>query len=723
MVAKVLVELSTRTVDKTFDYLVPESFLSSIQVGCRVVVPFGKQELEGFVLELTEKKEIEELKEMIDISYEVVLNQELLNLGKWLQKKTLSTLISCYQVMLPKALKADKDVNMKIQYDTYLVFGEVPFDTETGNKMQKEIVAKVQTLGKVSKKELNLISSSSVKTLTKKGILKEVQEEKYRLQEKIEKVEKHPLTWEQKRVVDTVLSKKDEFVPYLLHGVTGSGKTEVYMEIIEHQIRSGKSAIVLVPEISLTPQMVKRFKGRFGSIVAILHSRLSEGEKYDEYRKIARGEVSIVIGARSAVFAPLTKIGAIIIDEEHTSSYHQERDPRYSAIDVAMERGKTHQCPVILGSATPTLETYARAKKGVYQLLELPHRVNNRSLPSISVVDLNEEKKNGNLYFSKTLLDKIKERLEKKEQVLLLLNRRGYASYITCSNCGYVYKCPNCDITLTYHKTNQMLRCHYCGYATKKDTLCPSCHQEAIKDLGLGTEKVEEELRKLFDGVRVVRMDFDTTSKKGSHAKILEDFGQGKYDILLGTQMIAKGLDFPNVTLVGVISADTSLNIPDFRSSEATFQLLDQVAGRSGRGEKEGEVVIQTFNPEHYAIFYAKNHDYIGFYQEEMKIRKMLKYSPYYYMALIKISSKDYEVARKESNLIASVLKKKLTSSILLGPTTASMFRVNNVYHFQIIIKYKKEDFLYPTLESMLKYYGANRNVSISIDFNPTSFL
>lgn len=723
MVAKVLVELSTRTVDKTFDYLVPEKFLSSIQVGCRVIVPFGKQKLEGFVLELTDKQEKEELKEIIDVSYEVVLNQELLNLGKWLQKETLATLISCYQVMLPKALKADKDVNMKIQYDSFLVLGDVPFDLDTGNSTQKEIVLQVEKLGKVSKKDLNVISSSSVKTLVKRGVLQEVLEERYRLQDEVEMATAHPLTWEQKRVVETVLSKKDEFIPYLLHGVTGSGKTEVYMEIISRQLEEGKTAIVLVPEISLTPQIVKRFKGRFGPTVAILHSRLSEGEKYDEYRKIARGEVSIVIGARSAIFAPLSRIGAIIIDEEHTSSYHQERDPRYRAIDVAMKRGKTHHCPVILGSATPTLESYARAEKGVYHLLELPHRVNNRSLPSISVVDLNQEKKNGTIYFSKTLLDKIKERLEKQEQILLLLNRRGYASYITCSNCGYVYKCPNCDITLTYHKTNQMLRCHYCGYATKKDTICPSCKEDAIKEFGLGTEKVEEELKKLFEGVRVVRMDFDTTSKKGAHAKILEDFGEGKYDILLGTQMIAKGLDFPNVTLVGVISADTSLNIPDFRSSEVTFQLLDQVAGRSGRGEKEGEVVIQTFNPDHYAIMYAKNHDYIGFYREEMKIRKMLKYSPYYYMALIKISSRDYEVASRESNLVASVLKKKLTSSILLGPTTASMFRVNNIYHFQIIIKYKKEEHLYPTLESMLKYYESNRNVMVAIDFNPTSFL
>ncbi len=724
MVANVLVELANKKVDRTFDYLVPSSLTPMVKVGIRVMVPFGNRSLEGFVLALKEESEIKELKEIIEIiDNEVVLNEELLALGKRIQEETLSPLISCYQVMLPKALKAKKGHHLGIKYESVISLTHEVVDLSCYNAPQKEIILKLQQEKECLKKELASISTSSLSTLLKKGILKEEKKEYYRLQKEVEKKEKYPLTLEQQKVVDEVLTSKNTYTPYLLHGVTGSGKTEVYMEIIEAVLKEGKKSIVLVPEISLTPQMVNRFQARFGSIVAILHSRLSEGEKYDEWRKIARGEVSIVIGARSAIFAPLSPLGAIIIDEEHTQSYHQENSPRYSAIDVALMRGETNNCPVILGSATPTLESYARAERGVYHLLELPHRVLNRPLPKVTIVDLKETRKRTNSYFSTTLLDKIRLRLEKKEQVMLLLNRRGYSSYLSCSNCGHVVKCPHCDISLTYHKNSNTLRCHYCGYGEKYITICPSCGEESMYSVGFGTEKVEEELKKCFPQTGIVRMDYDTTSRKGSHEKIIEDFASGKYQILLGTQMIAKGLDFPNVTLVGVINADTGLNIPDFRSSENTFQLLDQVSGRSGRGTSLGEVVIQTYNPDHYAIRYAKEHDYLGFYKEEMNIRKQLKYSPYYYMTLVKVSSAIDSIAKKEIEKIYRSLERNLSSSILLGPNPSPLYRINNTYYYQIIIKYKKEENLYPILEKVLNYYESNNQIKIIVDFNPRSFI
>ena len=723
MIAQVLVELMNKNVDKTFDYLVPSTMQDKIVVGIRVKVPFGNRTLEGFVLSLSNDSNYQKLKSIIEIVDDtIVLNEELLTLGKQLKERTLATLISCYQVMLPKALKAKEGVVVPIRYEKMISLnGSVPKDITFSSK-QQQIITLLEK-GTCSKKGLQAISSSSVETLLKKGIITEEKVERYRLMEDVVKALRYPLTEEQQKVVHQVLAKRNQFVPFLLHGVTGSGKTEVYMEIIETFLKEGKTSIVLVPEISLTPQIVKRFRARFRSVVAILHSRLSEGEKYDEWRKIARGEVSIVIGARSAIFAPLKNIGIIIIDEEHTASYHQENNPRYSAIDVALIRGERHQCPVLLGSATPTLESFARAERGVYQLLSLPHRVENRPLPKVVVVDLNQTRKKDSFYFSSTLLSKIQDRIEKQEQVMLLLNRRGYASYLSCPHCGYVVKCPNCDISLTYHKNSNTLRCHYCGYGTKLPTTCPQCKESSMRSIGMGTEKLEEELQKLFPSVGIVRMDYDTTSRKGAHEKIIEDFAQGKYQILLGTQMIAKGLDFPKVTLVGVINADTGLNIPDFRSSENTFQLLDQVAGRSGRGTMAGEVVIQTFNPDHYAIQYAKNHDYLGFYQEEMKIRKQLKYSPYYYMTLVKVASKEEVVARMEIQKIYRSLGRNLKSSILLGPTSAGLYKVNNIYYYQIIIKYKKEDALYPTLTKIVDYYKSNSKIKIMIDFNARSFL
>lgn len=721
MIAKVLVEINNINVDKTFDYIVPFEYIENIKIGMRVKVPFASRELEGFVLDLVNSTDDNyELKEIISIvDTEPILNNELLHLGQFMSKKYFSTLISCYQTMLPKALKAQNKTTINKKMIKYVELCSNSFPKLKPN--QEKIVEYLRINGKVKKEEVNKISVSGVNTLIKNGIIIESLIEEYRLVTKDINKEKETfkLTVEQQEAKNKILSQTQSSV-FLLHGVTGSGKTVVYMEIVEEMLNRGKDSIFLVPEISLTPQMVYHFKSRFGDEVAVLHSRLSEGEKYDEYRKIVEGKVHIVVGARSAVFAPFKNLGAIIIDEEHTTSYKQDNNPKYSAIEIAIERAKNNNAIVILGSATPSLETYARSIKGLYTLVELKHRVNTNNLPLVEIVDMSKEKHRGSI-FSSRLITEVNKRLEEHEQIILLLNRRGYSSFITCSNCGYTAKCPHCDITLTYHKTSNTLRCHYCGYADKMNDICPSCGEKAIKTLGTGTEKVEEEIKKVFNA-RVVRMDLDTTSKKGSHEKIITAFKNHEYDILLGTQMIAKGLDFSNVTLVGVINADTSLMIPNYRSNEYTFQLLMQTAGRSGRGEKNGSVIIQTFNPEHYAITLASKHDYIDFFKQEMEVRRKLSYPPYYYLIYIKVIGKDYNKISVESNKIASILTRELKNSKILGPTTCSVFKLNGLFRFGIIIKYKKEEKMEEVLQSLVNHYKGNQAVKVDIDVNPNNF-
>ena len=721
MIAKVLVEINNINVDKMFDYIVPFEYIEKIKIGMRVKVPFASRELEGFVLDLVNSTDDNyELKEIISIvDTEPILNNELLHLGQFMSKKYFSTLISCYQTMLPKALKAQNKTTINKKMIKYVELCSNSFPKLKPN--QEKIVEYLRINGKVKKEEVNKISVSGVNTLIKNGIIIESLIEEYRLVTKDINKEKETfkLTVEQQEAKNKILSQTQSSV-FLLHGVTGSGKTVVYMEIVEEMLNRGKDSIFLVPEISLTPQMVYHFKSRFGDEVAVLHSRLSEGEKYDEYRKIVEGKVHIVVGARSAVFAPFKNLGAIIIDEEHTTSYKQDNNPKYSAIEIAIERAKNNNAIVILGSATPSLETYARSIKGLYTLVELKHRVNTNNLPLVEIVDMSKEKHRGSI-FSSRLITEVNKRLEEHEQIILLLNRRGYSSFITCSNCGYTAKCPHCDITLTYHKTSNTLRCHYCGYADKMNDICPSCGEKAIKTLGTGTEKVEEEIKKVFNA-RVIRMDLDTTSKKGSHEKIITAFKNHEYDILLGTQMIAKGLDFSNVTLVGVINADTSLMIPNYRSNEYTFQLLMQTAGRSGRGEKNGSVIIQTFNPEHYAITLASKHDYIDFFKQEMEVRRKLSYPPYYYLIYIKVIGKDYNKISVESNKIASILTRELKNSKILGPTTCNVFKLNGLFRFGIIIKYKKEEKMEEVLQSLVNHYKGNQTVKVDIDVNPNNF-
>ena len=718
MTCECLVELTHVFLDKTFTYSVPLELENKIKVGMRVEVPFGKQILEGFVMSIKEKTNLDiELKSIIRLVDDYpVLNEELLRLGKFIQKITLSSLMSSYAVMLPKALKAKRKVSINIKKDKYIELNDLDLSNINFNNKQEIIIEALKKRKKVLKKELNDISISSVNTLLKKNVLKETEEEVYRYKLDSAKKKSFTLSDEQLNVYNSITSNIKSHNIYLIHGVTGSGKTNVYIKLIERVIEQGKRALFLVPEISLTPQIIDRVTSYFDKI-AVLHSKLSDAEKYDEWRKINEKKVDIVIGARSAVFAPLDNIGIIIIDEEHSSTYKQENNPRYNAIDVAKYRSNYHNCPLVLGSATPSLESYARAKKGIYTLLELKNRYNCMN-PDIEIIDMNEEFKKTNDYFSEKLIKNIKQAIDKKEQVILFLNKRGYSSLVTCSNCGYTEKCPNCDITMTYHKTSNMLRCHYCGYAKRKEKECTSCGA-FYKEYGLGTEKVEETLNALVEGAKTIRMDIDTTTRKNAHEKIIKDFANGKYNILLGTQMIAKGLDFKNVTLVGIINADISLNFPDFRSSETTFQLLNQVSGRSGRGNKKGKVLIQTFNPEHYAIKCSKNNDYISFYNKEIAIRKKLSYPPFCYICLIRIVSKDYHLASDIGSKIGNYLKEKIKDEIILGPSTANIFKINNDYRFQIIIKYRDINNIRNYLYTLQKRFFNDRKIKLEIDFNP----
>lgn len=795
-IARVIVDVPSIGTDKEFDYLIPEKWLNLVQPGMRVAVPFGSRTIQGFVIGLKEKTDVQQLKtisRLLDIT--PVLNSELLSMGEWIAEQTLSFKISAFHAMLPAAMKAKYE---KVIRKTDHV-GMLPLDDLFNGKQEmkwkeaekrnllpvlhKEIKqgnaeviylvkdrAKTKKVKKVQpnmakhellsaaeqlptnavnqKKLLQYILAAqensfesrdlalraevprqTISALVKKGILSEISEDVYRDPYKhktFQRTNPLPLTVEQKKAIDPILESIETNVhkTFMLYGVTGSGKTEIYLQSIHEVIQTGKEAIVLVPEIALTPQMVERFKGRFGSDVAVLHSRLSIGEQYDEWRKIQKKEVKVVVGARSAVFAPFENLGIIIIDEEHETSYKQEEIPRYHARDVAIERAKFHQCPVVLGSATPSLESFARAQKGIYQLLTLSKRMNDKQLPAVSIVDMREEMRSGNRsMFSKELFDKLKDRLAKREQTVLFLNRRGHSTFLMCRDCGFVMQCPHCDITLTFHRYSNEMKCHYCGFHTEVPQVCPECDSSHIRYFGTGTQKVEEELSKLLPEARVVRMDVDTTGQKGAHERLLDRFQSGKADILLGTQMIAKGLDFPNITLVGVLSADTMLYLPDFRAAEKTFQLLTQVSGRAGRHELSGEVVIQTYSPEHYSIQLAGKQDYDRFYRQEMAMRKLGSYPPFYYLALITVQHENVMKVVSVTEKISAYIRSKISEeAILLGPVASPIPRINDRYRYQCLIKYKREPKLFPALKKVLEHYQGKLSrggLSISIDVNP----
>ena len=722
MYAEILIEYNNKTIDKTFTYLIPKLLKDKIKIGMQVRIPFNKKIINGFVLRIYDDFQSDySLKEIDSIVLEnFILNKELLQLGKYLKNITLCSLVSAFNTMLPSSLKIEKNHDYS-KYKTYIELNKSPLEIEAYLKTIKypkqiEILTELLNGNSIEKNKEN---SNTVKTLVKKTLVKEVKKQVYRINYDYVKLETKPvMSEEQARAVETV--ELNKHLTYLLYGVTGSGKTEVYMNLIENVSKSGKSSLLLVPEISLTTQMIDRIYRRFGSEVAIFHSGLSNGEKYDEYQKIYNGEVKIVVGTRSAIFTPLQNIGLIILDEEHSSTYKQESTPKYNAIDIAKWRGKYNNCPVILGSATPKLEDMYQAVNGTYKLLKLTKRIGEAVLPKISLVDMKTELQHKHPIISRLLEEKIQERLQNKEQIMLLLNRRGYSTTVTCRACGFVYKCPHCDITLTFHKDSNSLRCHYCGYTKIKSEICPSCGGRSLNFMGLGTEKLEQELKQMFPLARISRMDVDTTTKKGAYATLINDFAKEKFDIMVGTQMISKGLDFPKVTLVGIINADTSLNIPDFRSGEVTYELLSQVSGRAGRKTSNGEVVIQTFNPDNPYINFVKMNDYKAFYKYEMQFRKNTMYPPFCYLINILITGKEMNLVIQESNNVFNYINKNTSQDTkVYGPNMASIGKISNLYRYQVIIKYKVDKNLFSVLKYLDEMYASNKNVNLDIDINP----
>ncbi|WIM38938.1 primosomal protein N' [Paenibacillus sp. PK4536] len=618
-------------------------------------------------------------------------------------------------------------------------------------KRQQEVLTYIaDTGGDVPLKEIMTVlgvTASTVKALADKGYIAIMDMEVYRdpyQDRNFTPTTPFTLTDEQQQVYNSIINRinKWEKGEYLIHGITGSGKTEVYLQCIQRVIEQDRQAIMLVPEIALTPQMVERFKGRFGDRVAVMHSRLSSGERYDEWRKIREGKSQVAIGARSAIFAPFSNLGLIIMDEEHETSYKQEESPKYHARDVAIHRAHQHNAVVILGSATPSLESYYAARSQANDefmptLLEIHGRALGSELPAVEIIDMREELKEGNRsMFSRPLHQAIEDRLEKKQQTVLLLNRRGHSTFVMCRTCGYVAECPNCDISLTYHQRSNSLRCHYCGHAEPAPQICPECGSEHIRYFGTGTQRVEEELAKLFPGIRVVRMDVDTTTQKGSHEKLLNQFRDKKADLLLGTQMVAKGLDFPDVTLVGVIAADSALHLPDFRAAEKTFQLLTQVAGRAGRHHLPGEVIVQTYNPEHYSVIHASHHDYHSFVREELKHRQTLGYPPYCRLALITFSHEKLallvRIAENYTQMIKDQASKlgwlgsleRFSNEALdvLGPVASPIPRLKNRYRFQCMIKWRGDMDVAKLAEHVaeqLQDSVRDKELLISIDVDP----
>lgn len=777
MIAEILVDVKAKAVDRTFDYKVPTNLESIIEIGQRVKVPFGPRFIMGYILNIKETSEFNKLRNISSVMDLVpTLTKELILIGKELRITNTSPLVSIYQAMLPTALKSKykkvlicKDTNL-LPLDLALKFNrfnellltqdldpylkeiklaitngviELEYRIKQVNKeqymkkiklldstiplrgiKQKQIVELLEGTEIIPKQELMQalnLSNATLKTLIEKGVIEEQSEETYREVESIYAVNDKTVILNHEQVIayNAIKNSLNKQEVFLLHGITGSGKTEIYLNIIEEVVHAGKEAIMLVPEISLTPMMVSRFKGRFGDDVALLHSRLSTGEKYDEWRKIRRKEVKVVVGARSAIFAPFENLGIIIIDEEHTESYKQETMPTYHAKDVAILRSKHYNIPLILGSATPSIDTFYKALNKEYTLLEIKNRANKTTLPEVYIEDMRYEFQAGNRsIFSRRLQELIEDRLKKNEQIILLLNRRGHSTFVMCRTCGEVIMCPNCDISLTYHDRINKLKCHYCGHEEPNPTICPHCQSKHIRFMGIGTEKVEEYTRKVFKDAKIIRMDSDTTTTKNSHEKLLYEF-ETSGDILIGTQMIAKGLDFPKVTLVGVLAADMSLNLPDYKAIEKTFQLLTQVSGRAGRHEKQGEVVIQTYNPDHYAIMYAKDHDYHSFFNTEMKIREISGYTPFFNITQIVLTDQDVRKVLKEGTKLVIKLRKLLENDTqVLGPVLPKIARINNYFRAQIIIKYKQSKVIDEVLKDIYNEYS--EILTITIDKNPS---
>ena len=750
MVAEIILNSNAKELNRVFDYNIPETMVYKAMVGSRVFVQFGnrKQLEEGFIIGIKESSEFK-LKSIEKIVNENGLTEEKVELAKWMARRYFCNISECIKLMLPPGTTTkiienrikEKNENFVTIIDEEVVESDIEEDKFKSAK-QVRILKFLLDNGETNLADLLLFTDTTrdaVKALEKKNYItiEKKQVERNPFFHKVERQSKKlEFTEEQQNAYNEISDKmdKNKYEEYLIYGVTGSGKTEIYLQLIEKALNNNKTSIMLVPEISLTPQTVDRFIARFGEEnIAVLHSKLSIGERFDQWNKIKSGQAKIVIGARSAIFAPVQNLGIIIIDEEHDSSYKSESTPRYNAKDVARYLCYESNIPLVLGSATPDTGSLYRTMKKQSVLLRLNKRANNAKLPEIEVVDLREElsKKNKSM-LSEKLQESIKENLENKKQTILFLNRRGFSTFVMCRDCGYTAKCKNCDITLTYHKSTNKLKCHYCGYETKVITKCPECGSENIRYFGTGTQKLESEINTLFPEAKTIRMDVDTVTKKNSHEKILTDFKENKADILIGTQMVVKGHHFPNVTLVGVIAADGSLNMNDYRANEITFQILTQVAGRAGRGEDAGKVIIQTYNPDNFTIECVKQQNDEMFYNTEMRLRKQLKYPPFCDIIVIGVSSKDEQITMKVAQSLHKYLKGRVENEnigiMLYKALPAPIDKIKNKYRWRILIKCKfGEDIIDLMNNTMEKAqtikYCKNGDANISIDVNPTNMI
>ena len=739
MIAEVIIDSSVKTLNKIFDYEIPADL--DIKVGSRVFVPFGrKKELEeAIVVGIKEESEYK-VKEIASLQQEQI-KDEYIELAKWMGDRYFCNVADCLKLMLPPG-RTTKSVEKRVKDKMVNMISlkepveKIQYDIDNGiikAQRQIDVLEFLINNDNSTMQDIELFTdatSAVVTTLIKKGYLEKT----------ATKVERNPFIHKMDvKTVDLKLNEEQQLAynsikdngKYLLYGVTGSGKTEIYLQLIEKMLIREKSSIMLVPEISLTPQTVDRFISRFGEEqIAVLHSKLSVGERYDAWNKIKRGEAKIIIGARSAIFAPAVNLGLIIIDEEHDESYSSESSPRYSAIEVAKHLSENMDIPLVLGSATPSMKTFYEAKTEEIELLTLSKRANNGTLPDVSIVDLRTELANGNKsMISRKLKEEISKNLECKKQTILFLNRRGFSTFVMCRDCGHTVKCKRCDITLTYHKSESKLKCHYCGYEEKIVNECPECHSNNIKYFGAGTQKLEDEIKEMFPTATTIRMDVDTVSKKNSHEEILNKFKNENIDILIGTQMVVKGHHFPNVTLVGVIAADTNLNIGDFRANEKTFQTITQVAGRAGRGEDQGRVVVQTYNPENYAIEYSKSQNYDLFYETEIDVRKQLKYPPFCDIILIDMSAKDKRELINVSKKLHLYLKDRVINEkfgvLLYSPVPSPIDKIKDRYRMRMLIKCKYDDRINHLLNDALNefYKMKTKTARTIVELNPNNML
>lgn len=727
--AEVIINSEALEIDRPFTYKVPEEFNNEIKIGQIVKVPFGKgnKTSEGFILNLKNDDNIKfKTKNIAAILVkDPVIDEDDINLIEFLREKTLCKYIDAFRLLIPVGImKGAKAKKKKV-----IVLKNEDLSNIKNPDGYKKIVEFFKTnSGKYTKSELineHSISQYKLNKLIENEVLSIEEESVFRYNDRVyNKDSAKTLTIEQENIIREYINSDDKM--FLLKGVTGSGKTEVYMKLVERVLLEGKSAIILVPEIALTPQMIERFKGRFGVNVALFHSKLSDGERFDEWFRVKEGKAKVIVGVRSAIFLPAKNLGLIIIDEEHENTYKSEQNPKYQTKEVAEYLSELKGCKVILGSATPSIETYYRALTGEMKLLELNSRVDNKAMPPMKVIDMRNELKGGNKsLFSRELFIAIQERLKRKEQIILFLNRRGFSTFVSCRSCGYVFKCDECDISMTYHK-NGLLICHYCGKTKREPRECPKCHSKYVKFFGAGTQRVEEEVKKYFNNVRILRMDVDTTRDKHSYERIYNTFKNGEADILIGTQMVSKGLDFKNVTLVGILAADMSINIPDYRAAERTFQIITQVAGRAGRGDKQGEVLIQTYTPQHYSLQYAVNYDYEGFYEKEFTVRAMMKYPPFGKLLLINGTSKKEELLKNFMHKITMMIKPLVESCLdieILGPIPCMISKLKENYRWQIVIKGEFDSYFSKNIKEIL--YDENKNVyndiRISMDINPNN--